>query len=413
MTIPKLSLILSFCLSSLLLGQWENFTSENSGIPYDQTYDMALDSNNSIWFTTYEGLAKFDGFSTWLVYDTSNSDIPVNNICDIAFDKNNLLWSGGGGVGFNFDGSNWNFYDYVEYNVSSLCPVDIDFADGNKPWYSTNKFIKYFSDGEWIEILHRPDVPDTYSKVTCAEIDKDNNAWFGTIAYGIFNYSQGKLSNYNLDNSGIPFNWITSLAIDSSNNIWVGTINSKIAKLNSQENEWQTFDIEINSPSKSINQIRFDKNGELWASAGLSLLHFDGSVWDTLHLDADTSTSNRPFTITDFLFNQFDNIWVITDGSSGVYKYSRNPETSVESDLTEFINIYPNPSKDNITVELGEPIFVDGFQIIDIEGKSVMERNNLQSSPLLIDLKSLHSGTYFIELKTKDGERVRKKIVKE
>ena len=113
------------------------------------------------------------------------------------------------------------------------------------------------------------------------------------------------------------------------------------------------------------------------------------------------------------MFNKFGNIWAITDINDGLYKYIRNPETSVESDLTEFINIYPNPSKDNITVELEEPIFVDGFQVIDIEGKSVMERNNLQSSPLLINLKSLHSGTYFIELKTKYGETVRKKIMKE
>ncbi|PKL80082.1 MAG: hypothetical protein CVV25_05750 [Ignavibacteriae bacterium HGW-Ignavibacteriae-4] len=414
MKVSKLTLILFLIINLPLISQWLNYNTGNSDIPDNLVYRLALDSKNNIWMSTFEGLAKYDGSSEWLIYDTLNSDIPTNDICALAVDENDLLWSGSGlgYIAFSFDGVKWKLYENEEGQVSHSCASDIEFDYENRPWFATSRFAKYLVNDNWIEVPHAPDIAG-FSDVNCVEMDKKDEIWLGTETEGLVSFYNSKLTYYSTKNSDIPSNRIASLAVDSLNNLWLGTKDSRIAKFNKLKDEWTVFDIEKTTLDGTIAQIRVDEKGDIWATAGLSLLHFDGVVWDTLNLDADTSGGAGPYVITDFLFNKFGNIWAITDNGDGLYKYTRNPETSVEESYSEFINVYPNPSKDNITIEIDESIIVNGFQIIDIEGKSVMERNNLQSAPFLIDLKTLHTGSYFIDLKTIDGMTFRKKIVKE
>lgn len=47
------------------------------------------------------------------------------------------------------------------------------------------------------------------------------------------------------------------------------------------------------------------------------------------------------------------------------------------------------------------------------DGKIIKEENNLTSNPKLLNLKSLTTGTYFIELTTKDGKSLKEKFIKE
>lgn len=407
-------LLLLLTIPTLLLSQeWENFTTENSGIPHNQFYGMALDSKNNLWLGTLAGLVKFDG-ETWTVFDTTNSDLPSMSVSYINIDKNDVLWSSAtGNYAFNFDGIKWNLFKNTDYNLFDFQAYDIEFDYGNRPWYATSRFVKYYDNGNWRLVKHGMDEVG-FSQVNCVEMDKKDVIWFGTETDGLFNYYNSKLTQFFPFNSDIPTGRISSLAIDSLNNVWIGTHTSQIAKFEVLKDKWTVYDITPSSFRKHIEQIRVDKNGDIWASSALKLLHFDGSKWDTLHLDADTTDPGRPFNITNFIFNKFGNIWVECDGSTGLYKYTRNPETSVESDLlSKSINLYPNPVKENLTLELDKSILIDRYRVVNTVGKIVREENELQNNPSSINLKTLETGTYFIEFFTKDGLSIKEKFIKE
>lgn len=55
----------------------------NSGLPSYLITDMAMDSNHTLWMATDKGLTRFDG-KTWNTFTPDNSPIPSQNIYDLA-----------------------------------------------------------------------------------------------------------------------------------------------------------------------------------------------------------------------------------------------------------------------------------------------------------------------------------------
>ena len=89
----------------------------------------------------------------------------------------------------------------------------------------------------------------------------------------------------------------------------------------------------------------------------------------------------------------------------------RNIETtssSIDTDFTGFIKVYPNPSDGLVTISAME--FYD-VEIIDFTGK-VLARTTMQDKTITIDINRLTSGVYLMQLKNDNGSVV-KKIIKE
>jgi len=212
----KIKLILStiiffiFC-NTQSYGQWENYNTENSSLPDNHVYSLALDLKNNIWMSTYEGIAKFDGYENWTIYDTLSSDIPTNNTCAIAIDKDDVLWSSsnGGNSAFSFDGVTWELFKTEDFEVSHFCASDIEFDFLNRPLYATSRFVKYLDNDKWIEVPHAPDVTG-FSDVNSVEEDMNNEIWLATETEGVLNISNAKLTKFKTDNSEIPTNRIAS-----------------------------------------------------------------------------------------------------------------------------------------------------------------------------------------------------------
>ncbi|WP_452224626.1 T9SS type A sorting domain-containing protein [Lacinutrix chionoecetis] len=80
--------------------------------------------------------------------------------------------------------------------------------------------------------------------------------------------------------------------------------------------------------------------------------------------------------------------------------------TGEETFLEVSVKVYPNPTKDSISIQSRKPIQV--AKLFDITGKEVMEIVN----PSQISLKNLPSGVYILKLKA-DAGTVVKRIIKE
>ncbi|WP_405569181.1 T9SS type A sorting domain-containing protein [Winogradskyella sp. Asnod2-B02-A] len=91
-------------------------------------------------------------------------------------------------------------------------------------------------------------------------------------------------------------------------------------------------------------------------------------------------------------------------------------ESSVALSLNEFnvtrFNMFPNPAKENVTIQLASSNFETGsVNIYNIQGKVILKQITLQANTSVIDISSLESGLYFVELTIGNASTVQKLIV--
>ena len=80
-----------------------------------------------------------------------------------------------------------------------------------------------------------------------------------------------------------------------------------------------------------------------------------------------------------------------------------------KGNLQDYINIYPNPAKDNISIE--SPEIIEKIELINPLGKVLFEKK-VNAYNYQINLNSYPTGTYFIKVLTNSGQAT-KKVVKE
>lgn len=75
-------------------GNYKQYTTDNSGIPFNHTTDVAYDKNEKVlWIATDRaGLVRYDLKDGWENYHNENSAIPTSYISALAFDKDGVLY---------------------------------------------------------------------------------------------------------------------------------------------------------------------------------------------------------------------------------------------------------------------------------------------------------------------------------
>ncbi|WP_405569185.1 T9SS type A sorting domain-containing protein [Winogradskyella sp. Asnod2-B02-A] len=85
---------------------------------------------------------------------------------------------------------------------------------------------------------------------------------------------------------------------------------------------------------------------------------------------------------------------------------------SVTSFESVNFTIYPNPAKDEVTIQLANSNFETGkVNIYNIQGKAILKQITLEENTSVIDISSLESGLYFVELTIGNTSTVQKLIV--
>jgi hypothetical protein len=100
---------------------------------------------------------------------------------------------------------------------------------------------------------------------------------------------------------------------------------------------------------------------------------------------------------------------VISDRAEGLLLVRSNTDLSVQDqNFAENILIYPNPSKNAITVSLiGETI--QRLEITDLLGKSIYTSETVDAKTVKVDITSFPRGVYFVRI----NGAFSKKIIKE
>jgi len=88
--------------------------------------------------------------------------------------------------------------------------------------------------------------------------------------------------------------------------------------------------------------------------------------------------------------------------------------TSLEQILAESLSIYPNPSQSEVQIDWAKMPFKQvTLQVRDAKGNALLQENiRASQNSQSLDLSTLPSGVYFLELITEQG-RATRRIVKQ
>ncbi|MFH1051822.1 MAG: two-component regulator propeller domain-containing protein [bacterium] len=371
--------------------QFTVFTTDNSGISSNQISSLLIDKNEHLWVGTwYYGVNRFDG-NNWVTFDTSNCEI-MDYIRTLALDNNSNIWVGGWNGVSKYDGENWQSFTRENSGMPYECIHSISFDSENNLWIGSCSGLVKFDWNEWEIILPwNSGIPTDYVEVII--IDDKDIKWFGTIGGGLVKFSGTDWIKYNTSSSPLPGcdvniididkdnnkwmgfgyergiamfdgnNWfsydttkilkknywdnadIKSIAIDSNNNKWFGTRFNGVVKFDGED--WQFFNKSDSSfPDNFVNDIKVNKNGEVWFACREGLIKWDGKDFKIFNPD---TTEYHWIYFNSIAFDTIGNIWTVDDYN--VYKFDGEnwtvfDEDEIGLDIEYLTTIYID--KDNI-----------------------------------------------------------------
>ncbi len=352
----------------------ETFSGENdyqytyasfNNIASDQIIDIAIDALDNKWLGSWQdGLLKFDDVS-WTQYTTSNSDLPNDNINCVATDNNNDVWIGTASGLTKFNGTSFTTYTTANSNLPTNNVTTIAIDDTNTIWLTTANELVKFTGTDWT-IFNDDNTGNWFGGANSLVIDENNVKWM-SAGYGVksFDGTNWQYFNYLADDndSCLLDCQTTSLAIDINNEIWVGAHQecSQGGLLNLTQCETY-LSTNSNLPENSILSLKIDKDGTKWIGT------FDGLT------KLEKSTLSVQNTL----------------------------------DATE-ISFYPNPSKDNIYIDVENNLIGSKYVIFDANGKK-NKKGTLNANKNMIDIHDLADNLYFITIKNNDNARTIKFI---
>jgi hypothetical protein len=83
---------------------------------------------------------------------------------------------------------------------------------------------------------------------------------------------------------------------------------------------------------------------------------------------------------------------------------------SVEEALNDNMRIYPVPANNIVYVQVNGTEIL-GYEVVDIQGRTVLNNSTISTPLVNLNTSNLNSGTYFIKVKTPHGEAQKQLII--
>jgi signal transduction histidine kinase/ligand-binding sensor domain-containing protein/DNA-binding response OmpR family regulator len=282
-----------------------NHLTVNNGLSQNSITSILQDSKGLIWIGSYDGLNRFDGFSTIVKrHDPGKpNSLTENRILCLAETKDGEIWIGteGGGINLYNPGSEC-FINYTEEknnlpsnNIFCICPDTSD-----NLWIGTGKGLTFVNRNNKKNIRFKHiELPGGVLKI-CA--DQKGNLWLisNPGLYLLHIPSAAKEEKFYL----IPIDmflhtYIYTVFCDSSDNVWIATFNG-LFQIKNKEKKLHPVDLYATIFAKKNVIIRTmveDRDGNIWIGtekSGLFKLSFDpaGNVSETIHYHTDIPFCN-------------------------------------------------------------------------------------------------------------------------
>lgn len=367
--------------------------SDIEGFPSKYVEMGVQDKNGFLWFATYDGLVRFDGYNykTFKPRESDSSSLEVKMLLSLDVDENNDIWIGSSqGISVYYQKSdkfkNYNFLskDYLFKN-KSVSSVKVS---ENYVWIGTEEGLILFNhvtntsklleeniivsrllvhDGlvyactdkkgilVYSELTHKliheinsdlyPALDELNNSVQEIKADDSGNLWFVTSNAGLFRYTplENTVKKIVLDVASLKDDaMFVSVEVVNDSTYFIGTLNHGLVY--SYNGEQQQLKMrksdQYGISSNSIRYIFRDSQGSVWFSCHIgSVFMLDMNEMSVKYFYQQEGKPNSlPHNIvSSFAQDKYGNVWVGTDGG-GVAVYNQNweliKEINSQNDLT-------------------------------------------------------------------------------
>lgn len=300
--------------------RFNHYSSEDlkvvKGISQNSVNCILQDNKGFMWFGTWDGLNRFDGFN-FVIYrpgiKENKQNLGNQTIRSIYEDKEENLWVGTEWGLALLNRKTQQFYKYTTYNNPKALNCDT---------------------------------------INCILEDNAGLIWIGTThGINILNKATGKFSHYTRNSGSLSSDTINEIFQDKTGFIWIGT-NNGLTCFNNKTGKFKTY-FHSTSTSNSITSnvifsILQDKNEKIWLGTanGLNLYDKEKDLFTSFVNNPNDVYSINNNLVTSILEDHKGRFWVGTFGGglslfkkeTGMfYSYKNNP--SDQNSLTNnFIN---------------------------------------------------------------------------
>ncbi|WP_295116453.1 two-component regulator propeller domain-containing protein [uncultured Chitinophaga sp.] len=369
----------------------------NHGLSNNVITSIFQDHHGFLWFGTYDGLNKYDGYSFTVyrnVIEDTNS-IGDSQISAISEDSEYNMWIGTRNGLTVYNPLKGRFYQ-CRYKTPSGEVTEIGggargiVSIGKKVFVGTGRGLLVFTLGSGIgEVLRLTKGPAVYSvssvaydsarnelwalasgnlykydenknelmfvaeavkKANCIGLSGTDLIWVGT-ENGLFSFSKSTRT-FSENRAGQPL-WVTAIVLDAENNLWVSTEGMGVWMMphNSQQiNPFRAVGGGINS--NAIATIYVDKDDRKWIGTlrgGINILENSANPFRKISFPAEGPTDLAANFILSFCEDTDAKVWIGTDGG-GIWHWDRHGDTYtryVKETSTLSSNFITNIAKDH------------------------------------------------------------------
>jgi ligand-binding sensor domain-containing protein/DNA-binding NarL/FixJ family response regulator len=306
----------------------------SDGLANSQVVALHQDRKGYLWFGTWEGLSRFDGyrFTNYSVRDGLGHPV-INHITE---DRQGRLWAAtnGGGVApliddpsaeDSFASTSDARRRFINFRVSGTPESNqvnaILFDPADNLWCATDAGLYRAAKGSGRELQFQLIAPRrTTDFREAAFADRQGRLWFG-VNERLIQIVQGRIISYGLED-GLGNHVITSVAEDQQGRILAVNTRAVFEFIapsgentdDQQRGRWRRLPITFQS-GQLVGELCSTANGALWINTSLGLLKYqDGK--QTLYNHAH-GLSNSP--ILALAEDRDGNLW-ISAAARGVYK---------------------------------------------------------------------------------------------
>jgi ligand-binding sensor domain-containing protein len=260
-------------------GKWQHFNSGNTIISATQynkaqtesVRDMEVDQKDNKWFVIGYDVYRYDNH-VWTRFDSLNS--PINWARKIVVDpKGDILFTSWEGVA-KFDGSKWSVMNRKNSKLPSDRVLGVFVDSRDRTWIGTFEGNLVIEKGK-TTALNDKSSPLSKAYISKMWEDKKGNLWFslynekGTAAGMYILFADGKWERLWNDNPAMfAGNSINDFFLDEGKNIlWLSQNNVGIIRYDIAGKKTEIYTTEnSNVPSVNIERITKDRDGAIWAA---------------------------------------------------------------------------------------------------------------------------------------------------
>jgi len=312
------------------------------------------DDEGIIWIGTEKGFNKFDRktqtFTQYLHIPGDSSSLVNNNVNSIIQAHDGTFWIGTSGGLNHFDKKTGIFTPFFAayqdfYSLRSNYFTNVFQDNEGMLWLSTSSGLVMFEPetGRSTRYYHIPGDPMSIcnNNVKCVKQDKFGGLWIGTVNglnyYNITTREMKQFFNETGNINSLSNNWVLTIYEDRAGGVWVGT-ESGLNFYNREDGSFTRYCNILNDPgSLSHNRVYSvyeDRSGNIWVGTykGVNKIVRYNNDFQHRKQTAYTEKSINNNVIWNFANDNDGNLWIATGQGVNIMDRETGDFTFLEAD---------------------------------------------------------------------------------